>query len=77
MSSYHRTDDDIWQSLQFSDSAGFKAGQEHERLRICQVIDNRISTLRDYGKVGGVSSKTVGALVSELTLLVAAIEEAG
>lgn len=60
---------------EFRDSVGFAAGVSYERRRIGEVIRERIATLRDYGDLG-LPTKTVGALVSELRLLAAAIEEA-
>ena len=60
---------------EFRDSVGFAAGVSYERRRIGEVIRERIATLRDYGDLG-LPTKTVRALVSELRLLAAAIEEA-
>ena len=66
----------IIQPFESGKSVGFRTGQEYERRRVGQVINDRIATLRNYGELG-MPNKTVSALVSELRLLATAIEEAG
>jgi hypothetical protein len=64
---------------QFRESMGFKAGQEHERRRIGELIRQRISSLQLIDGVADhrqPSQRSLRAVIAELRRISAVIEEA-
>lgn len=58
------------------DSTGFRAGQDHERRRVGDLLRQRVRDLRNLHDLG-LPTRTVRLLTSEVMLLITAIEESG